>query len=169
MHIFILFITLLISVYTDIRSRKILNKVTLPAILIGLIYHSIISGFNGFTFSGLGLLVGIGLLFIPFAMGGMGAGDVKLMGAIGALMGSSFVFTTFLYTAIIGGLISLYIMIRRKELLSFFKRAMFSAVLLKETKGSVNILEKRDLAPSFPYGVAIALGALCAYLFGGIL
>ena len=110
----ILAITLIISFITDIRKRRILNIVTLPAILIGLIYYTVTSGFEGFLFSGKGLLVGFLILLIPYLLGGMGAGDVKLMAAIGALTGTSFVIESFLYTAIIGGLIAIILNFEKK-------------------------------------------------------
>lgn len=160
----ILLVILLISVITDIKSRKILNIVTLPSIIIGIIYYSAILGFDGFLFSGKGFLVGLALLFIPFVLGGIGAGDVKLLGAIGALKGTTFVFYSFLYGAAIGGFIALFILIKQKNIGGLLFR-LFNATLQKEV-GALN-LEKKDLAPSFPYGVAIALGVLCAYQLEG--
>lgn len=73
----VIFLILIISILTDLRNRKILNIVTLPAILVAFIYHFFTSGLDGLLFSGQGFLVGLGLLFIPFVMGGIGAGDVN--------------------------------------------------------------------------------------------
>src|SRR4051794_10810922 len=112
----LLLVILIISVITDLRNRKILNIVTLPTILLALFYYSFSTGFQGFAFSGLGFLVGIGILFIPFVMGGIGAGDVKLLAAIGALKGMMFVLYTGLFAGVIGGLIAVFILIKRKQL-----------------------------------------------------
>ncbi|MFP3361714.1 A24 family peptidase, partial [Planococcus sp. SIMBA_143] len=70
---------LLISFITDVRNRRILNSVTFPAMGIGLLYYTMTLGLEGFLFSGAGLLVGFALLLIPYLLGGMGAGDVKLL------------------------------------------------------------------------------------------
>ncbi|MBW8308903.1 MAG: prepilin peptidase, partial [Candidatus Paracaedibacteraceae bacterium] len=70
---------LLLSVKSDVTCRKIPNKLTFPVILWGLVSAGIFSGFNGILFSLGGFLVGLALFLIPFSMGGMGAGDVKLM------------------------------------------------------------------------------------------
>ncbi|PEQ95936.1 prepilin peptidase [Bacillus sp. AFS006103] len=165
---FILLIVLFTCVITDIKSRKIFNIVTLPAIIIGFTYSINLNGFEGFLYSGKGFLVGFSLLLIPFLMGGIGAGDVKLLAAVGALKGTQFVFYNFFYAAVIGGVIALVIMLRRGELKSFFIRVFYSFLFIKASEGSLN-LEKTDLAPTIPYGVPIAIGALCTYLLGRII
>ena len=70
---------LIISAATDLRSQKIPNMVTLPAALAALAYHTKINGLEGFLFSATGLAAGIALLILPYLMGGMGAGDAKLL------------------------------------------------------------------------------------------
>lgn len=164
----LLLIILLICTVTDIKSRKILNIVTFPAILIGFLFYLYTNGYEGFLFSGKGFLVGLGVLFIPFAMGGIGAGDVKLMAAIGTMKGAFFVFYAFLYAAIVGGIIALFILIRRKDVKGFFARITNSLLLLSFNKSKDSIqVSKKDLAPSFPYGVAIALGTVAMLLMEG--
>jgi prepilin peptidase CpaA len=162
---FILWTALLVSLITDLRSRKILNIVTIPAILAGMGYHMVTSGFNGFIYSGKGLLIGFALLMIPFVLGGIGAGDVKLLAAIGSLKGTAFVFSSFLYTALIGGAVSIIIIsffIGRKKLLevaSYYK----IPILLKPIRED----NSRPMKMTFPYGIAIVLGTFSAYIWGG--
>ncbi|WP_102348663.1 A24 family peptidase [Bacillus sp. Marseille-P3661] len=151
----ILLIALLISFFTDIKKRKILNIVTFPAMLLGIVLHTLTAGWDGFVFSSLGLLTGFALLIIPYALGGMAAGDVKLLMAIGALKGTAFVIGSFIYIAIIGGIIALIILLKQRELLSSLKRIFFSAQLR-----TLNGLSKNELHHAFPYGVAIVLGTV---------
>ncbi|MDG5788473.1 A24 family peptidase [Evansella sp. AB-P1] len=160
---FLLGVVLLISLVTDLMYRKIYNTITFPAMVFGFIYYIWTDGWNGFLFSGLGFLVGIGLLFIPFVLGGIGAGDVKLLAAIGALMGTSFVFYTFLYTCIAGGIIAIILIIKKKQGKGLYHR-MMNAVTLK----SVKIINDEDLHHAFPYGVAIFIGTFCAFYLGGV-
>lgn len=155
---------LIISIITDLRSRKILNIVTLPAILVALIYHFLTSGLNGFLFSGRGFLVGLGLLFIPFLMGGIGAGDVKLLAAIGAWKGTMFVLYTGIFGAIIGGLIAAFILLKRKQLGFTLKSMLFTVLFLKSTKGSLQFTKDNHKAVSIPYAIPIAFGALISIL-----
>lgn len=151
----ILFIALAISFITDVKGRRILNAVTFPAIIIGLISNTVANGWDGFLYSSLGLLTGFAVLVIPYALNGMAAGDVKLMMAIGALKGSAFVFGSFLYIAVIGGIIAFIILISKRELKSTIGRIFISARLK-----TLNSLNKHEYHHAFPYGVAIVLGTM---------
>ena len=87
----------------DIRVQKIPNLLTYPTMAVGLIYHSFTNGVEGFFFGAGGIGVGIGLFLIPYLIGVMGAGDAKLMGAVGAALGAKGVFYAVLLSAIVGG------------------------------------------------------------------
>ncbi|MED4204590.1 prepilin peptidase [Neobacillus mesonae] len=163
----ILLTILSISIITDLKERKILNSVTLPSILFAFIYFLSINGLEGFIFSGKGFLIGLGLLIIPYIMGGMGAGDVKLMAAIGALMGASFVFYSFIYTALIGGVIALALIIKQRGFINSLKSFFYSIIFLRSDLGSILIPKEKHSSISFPYGVAIVLGTLCTLVWGG--
>ena len=75
--------------------------------IAALILYSFAAGIDGFFFSLKGIAVGIGVLLIPYLLGGMGAGDAKLMGAVGGFLGAKGVFGAFLLTAAIGGIYAL--------------------------------------------------------------
>ena len=76
-----------LAVWTDVRQHRIPNWLVLSLLLIGFVYQVLVHGFAGLLYALGGLAIGIGL-FIGFYLGrGMGAGDVKLMGAVGALLG----------------------------------------------------------------------------------
>ncbi|MFC4321747.1 A24 family peptidase [Litchfieldia salsa] len=164
----ILFIALFISFITDIKERKILNIITLPTILYGVIYHSIANGWSGFLFSGFGFVVGFGLLLIPFILGGMGAGDVKLMSAIGSLMGAMFIMKAFVYISIIGGVISLFLIIRNRGYLDTVKNVGIMVPSLKDSQGNITLNEKSKDKIVFPYGVPIVLGTVLTIIWGGV-
>ena len=110
----ILFVTLVLAAAFDLRQRRIPNVLTLPVMAGGIIYWSVFSGVDGFMHGTGGLLLGIGFLVIFYLMGIMGAGDVKLMGAVGSFLGPQGVFHAFLYSAIIGGLYALFVLARSK-------------------------------------------------------
>jgi len=159
----------IISVYTDLKERKIYNAVVMPAALAGLAIHTALSGTAGIVFSLKGLGAGMGLLIIPFVMGGFGAGDVKIMGAIGSLKGALFVFKVFLAAGLAGGMLALVILIKQKRLLSTLKRIWQSFYVLVGSVFKINTLKSLDKAEfheTLPYGLAIGIGTLTAYLVG---
>ena len=85
-----LIIPLLIAAWiswSDLRTRKIPNYLTLGAALAGLLYNLAVFGLSGLTSGILGLLMGFGFLILPYILGGMGAGDVKALAALGAWLG----------------------------------------------------------------------------------
>ena len=144
----------------DYKKQKIPNYLTFPTVLTALIYHFCLSGLNGLLFSVLGISAGIALLIIPYIMGGMGAGDVKLLGAIGSFVGYKSVFFVFLFTAIFGGIYAILVLLwHEKSLLIFLKKAfhtVLSIVLTKGYKPEPN--NKNKIKPRLCYGIAIALG-----------
>ncbi|MHC4716963.1 MAG: A24 family peptidase, partial [Planctomycetota bacterium] len=153
---------LIVALVTDVRFGIIPNYLTGSVMLVGLTYHGITGGLNGFLFGALGLVVGIGLFFLPYIMGGMGAGDAKLMGAVGAILGAKEVFAAGVYTAILGGLYAvILILIKRKECGEFFERyAMMLKLFVRTQQFCFIPAEKGEKTPRLFYGVAIACGTL---------
>ncbi|MEX0974516.1 MAG: A24 family peptidase [Bacillota bacterium] len=142
------------AAFWDLRTQKIPNWLTLPAVLLGLVLNAAIGGPSGLRASALGTVTGVALLFVPFAMGGMGAGDVKMLAAVGSLAGPAFVFRTFLYGSITGGLIALAVIFGRSYLLRGMKLGP------APIDGGIRSRAKQV----FPYGVAILAGVVAAYV-----
>jgi prepilin peptidase CpaA len=160
---------LVICFFTDFKYQKIYNKVIYPAIIAAIIVNVSMNGLEGLKTSLIGFVVGMCILLIPYLMGGIGAGDVKLLAFIGALKGSIFVLNTALYMALIGGVIALIIIIYSKESKRFFKN-FFS--WLKSLLFGIRFrleLPTTSLLKKYPYGLAIVGGALICLLFKGAL
>ena len=151
---------LVVAAVTDLRTQKIPNLLTFSTMFLGLVYHSIINGWSGIIFSIEGLLLGIAILIIPYIMGGMGAGDAKLMGAIGAMVGPKGVFIAFLYTAIAGGIYALIILLFNMEYFKdFMKRSLITIKSFVLTRQFISVpAEKSKNKPKLCYGVSIAIG-----------
>lgn len=92
---------------TDLRSRRIPNILTFGSAVCAIGFHLALSGLPGGIDALGGWATGVALLFVPFALGGMGGGDVKLMGALGAWLGPSTVVWVVLYSGIAGGVFAL--------------------------------------------------------------
>ena len=150
-----------LSAIYDIKYRRIPNLFTYPAMLIGLLYNIKISGIEGMQFSLIGILSGIGLLIIPYILGKMGAGDAKLLGAIGSFIGAKGVFVSFLITALAGGFYALFIIILyNQKFEGFFTNFYYSCVNLIVTRQYVSFENQEDIRqrPKICYGLAIAAG-----------
>lgn len=104
--VFLASLFLFVICATDTLFSKIFNHSILLFASAALIYHFQRGGAFGISESLLGLLCGLSLFLIPYLLGGMGAGDVKALAALGALLGATTIFHVFLYTALIGGFIA---------------------------------------------------------------
>src|SRR5262245_30382896 len=99
----IVLLATLVAAVMDVWKFKVYNVLTVPLLLSGLAYHAVAGGIQGLPGSLLGALFGFGVLVVMYAMGGMGAGDVKLMAAIGAWLCMPLTFHVFLLGALASG------------------------------------------------------------------
>lgn len=152
---FVILIVLALSVLiTDIWKGNIYNLQTYTGCVLGGCLFFLSSGFSGLGTSLLGALAGLCILLPFYLLGGMGAGDVKYLAAIGALKGWYFVVITMYYSALIGGFMAIAIIIWKGR---FWKTIKSTFSILRHPK------RKRadDDDPLFlPYGVAISIGSL---------
>ena len=151
---------LISSAVIDFRTQKIPNLITYPGMVIAFSYHGALRGFDGLLFSLAGLAVGIGIFLLPYLMGGMGAGDAKLMGAIGGMIGAKGVFYAFLCTAIVGGIYAgVLILIHRTHFNGFFKKQMTTLCTFILTRKFIpDPIQDDPKRPRLCYGLAIAVG-----------
>ncbi len=157
---------LLLAVIFDQRERRIPNVLILVGLLLGMGWNVYAQGWTGIIFSLKGLGSGLALLFIPFAMRGMGAGDVKLLGVVGTFKGALFAFHTFIFMAIWGGLIAVMLLLIRGQLGKTLGRLWVGMLLaLSKARKMKESVEVSNSGICFPYALAIALGAVSAYLF----
>ena len=151
---------LISSAVIDFRTQKIPNLITYPGMVIAFSYHGALRGVDGLLFSLAGLAVGIGIFLLPYLMGGMGAGDAKLMGAVGGMIGAKGVFYAFLCTAIVGGIYALVlILIHRTRFNGFFKKQMTTLWTFILTRKFIpDPIQDDPKRPKLCYGLAIAVG-----------
>jgi prepilin peptidase CpaA len=156
----------------DWRSRRIPNYLTFGGALGGVVFQTAVFGWPGLAQALLGLLLGLGLLLLPYVFGGMGAGDVKALAALGAWLGPMGVFSVFLYMALAGGLMSLGVLLWKGILWNYLRKGWVLLQNLVMCRGQKIMLESltpgEDLTEGLPYGVAIALGMTAYVLWGNL-
>ncbi|MEA3411735.1 MAG: A24 family peptidase [Pseudomonadota bacterium] len=160
-------IALLLTVtVTDLRAHHISNRITLGGAAFAIVVSLVTNSTDGLVTSLLGLAVGFAAFIPLYAIGGMAAGDVKLMAMVGAFLGlKGALFATGL-SIIAGGLLGLLILISRKGFLTWIRRMLMSLRLLLTTGNPrlayIPPAPNEPAALRFPYALAITIGTLAA-------
>jgi len=102
----------LMACLTDLRSRRIPNVLTFGAALAGLVFQFATGGVEALGQAALGWLLGALVFLLPFALGGLGGGDVKLLAALGAWLGPADALWLVLYTGVAGGVMAVAVSAR---------------------------------------------------------
>ncbi|OEU53551.1 MAG: hypothetical protein BA871_07100 [Desulfuromonadales bacterium C00003096] len=152
---------------SDTLFSKIPNLFNLALLLFAFGYHYHQSGLAGISLAFFGLLAGLALFLLPFIMGGMGAGDVKALAALGALLGPSTILQVFIYTGLCGGVMGLlqciFVPQLRRNCISWIRNLRAG---LLPTRSEV---ERSGQTLRFPYAAAIAFGYYAYISWGGLL
>ena len=165
----LLFIALALAITAaifDVRQRRIPNWLTYPGIASGLVLRGLLLGWKGLIGAVEGFLLLGGIMFLFYVVRAMGAGDVKLMAAVGSMVGPEHGFIILLATAICGGLLAIVYALYRGRMGSTLKN-LGSVVLFHAQTGlkahpDLNLDNPATLR--MPYGLAIAAGTLYAFL-----
>ena len=165
------FCALTFSAYTDISKGKIYNWVSYPAVILGFAFR-FFSGWPdnctaGLVSSFLGAFLGFILLFVFFVVGGIGAGDVKLMTAIGAFGGWYFLIWTFYFSAIVGGFAAIFVLIYKGQLWSGLKRTfLFFKNIFFPFGEKVTLVHENAI--TIPFGVVIVAATYLTFFLKGV-
>ncbi len=160
----ILFIPMaLLITYWDVRYRRIPNELVLLTFIGGLALNTIFGGSHGFLISLGGFGLAFGLMFVLHAFGTMGAGDVKLFAAIGAINGVSLVLPTLMVVALTGGVFAICKMIysRRTATTLLGVTQVFYGLLPGQRVPRFEV--PADRTYTLPYAVPICFGSLIAF------
>ncbi|HID76545.1 MAG TPA: prepilin peptidase [Planctomycetaceae bacterium] len=171
-HIWLVSALLVVAAVIDGYKLKVPNWLTFPMIISGWIYSFAFYGWAGLGWSLAGTAVGLGLLLPAYAIGGMGAGDVKLLAGVGAWVWATHTFWAFAVSAVVGGLIALAMVLYRrawahhKDQFLVILTEIFIirdpnqlAALAAERKGRMLLL---------PYGIPIAVGTIAYFAWWGM-
>ena len=145
---------------TDLRARRIPNVLTFGAAALALVYHGTASGGAGLLWSLAGWLVGLALFFLPFALGGMGGGDIKLLAALGAWFGPSDVVWLALYTGVAGGLMAIVVALVRGYLPTALRNVglLLTHWRVAGIRPLPELTIEHSAAPKLAYAIPIFIG-----------
>ncbi len=144
----------------DLRTRKIPNRLTGPAVIAGLLMHFGLDGWRGLGSSAAAALFGGAIFVVFFIAGGMGAGDVKLMTAIGSFCGLSLVGNVLLLTVIAGGLLAIGLAVAKGRVKETFVNVAVLAVhhQISGLQPHTELHVRNEQTLRLPYGLAVAAG-----------
>ena len=161
--------------WIDYRDRRVPNWLNAGLAALGLLAQGYHFGWSGIAAGMLGLLVGFGVLIVPWLMHGMGAGDVKLMMAIGVWLGPWLTFLSFCTGAIVGGIIAAVMILYTGRMWDAYANL---ATIANKVTSRATLFSEFGSAKSFgstsqllPYGVPLTIGTLIIFfgqpVFGG--
>jgi len=149
-------------IYYDVRYRRIPNLFVVGLLIGGLTINTSFGGFSGALTSVEGFALAFLPMFLIHLFGAMGAGDVKLFGAVGSVIGVSMVPLTFLVVVMLGAALAVYTMLRSGTVFSTLHGVLRIFAGIMPGWEMPRFAIPPDRKHTIPYGVAIMLGSLIA-------
>ncbi len=172
-HVKLVCVTLIVAAYIDGKQLRVPNWITFPMVFSGLAFCAWTGGWSGLGDGLLGMVVGLVCLLPLYSVGGMGAGDVKLMAGIGAWLGASVTFYAFCVSTVVGAVMAVLMVAYRK---SFQKHCVNLLVILNEWMTVKDPRELSRLAAErkptmflLPYGIPICIGSIAYFFYQGMI
>jgi prepilin peptidase CpaA len=171
--VWVVTITLVVAAVIDGRKLKVPNWITYPMVFSGWAYSGLYFGWEGILWSLAGTAVGLGLLLPAYAIGGMGAGDVKLLGGVGAWLGATTTFYAFCVSAVFGGILAVVMVFLsgqwRKHWDQMRSISMEVMTVRDPTTLSEIAADRKSSMMLLPYGIPIAIGSIGYFAWMGML
>jgi len=172
-HVKFVCLVLIVAAYIDGKELRVPNWITFPMVLSGLIYCTVTEGLNGLGFGLLGMVVGLLTLLPLYAVGGMGAGDVKLMAGIGAWLGASATWNAFIATVVVGAVMAIAMVLYRKSWEKHYGQFLLILGEFKSIKDPAKLseiaAERKPRMLLLPYGIPICVGSIGYFVYSGMI
>jgi len=152
------------SIVTDLRMGKIYNLLTVPCMLAGLTLGTIAGGLTGVADRLLGMAAVVIVVVLLSPLTKLGGGDTKLLMAVGALQGFHFTIRAMLFTGVVGGVLALVVIARRRMLKQTAANMMTN--MISNAAGISTDLAMGSMVGKIPYSPAITMGVLVALALG---
>lgn len=166
-------VVLVVAAVIDGYRLKVPNWVTFPLVISGWVYSVAAFGLPGLGWSLLGTVVGLALLLPLYCVGGMGAGDVKLLAGVGAWVWAGVTFWAFCASAVAGGLIAVAMVLLRgvwaKHQAQFWGILNEFVTIRDPNELATIAAERKSSMMLLPYGIPIAVGTIAYFAWSGML
>lgn len=166
-------VALIWAAWIDGKELKVPNWLTFPFIISGWIYSVAYFGWEGIGLSLLGTAAGLALLLPAYAIGGMGAGDVKLLAGVGAWMHATHTFWAFVVSVFVGAIMAIAMVIHRKAWGKHsmqFKSIVNEILTIRDPNELSRIAaERKSSMLLLPYGIPICVGTILYFAWQGLL
>jgi prepilin peptidase CpaA len=157
----------------DVWKFKVSNAVTVPLLVSGLLYHGLAGGPSEFAGSMLGMVFGFGILIGFYILGGMGAGDVKLLAAVGAWLGMPHTFYVFIASSLATGVYALVLVLASGRLgetwvslqLLWHRLAVIGRHLGADDRVEAEVNRADRRRRLIPFAAMVALGILATFVW----
>jgi prepilin peptidase CpaA len=171
--VWLLSAVLVVAAAIDGWKLKVPNWITFPLVIGGWAYSTAYFGWEGLAWSLLGTIVGLLLLLPAYAIGGMGAGDVKLLAGVGAWVWATNTLYAFCASAIVGGVIAVAMVLWRRDWYHHWFQFWSIAGEICEVRDpnalSAIAAERKSAMLLLPYGIPIAIGSIAYFVWAGML
>ena len=172
-HVWLVSVVLVVAAVIDGWKLKVPNWLTFPLVMGGWIYSTATFGWSGLGWSLVGTGVGLGLLLPAYAIGGMGAGDVKLLAGVGAWVWGTVTLYAFCVSAIVGGVIAVVMVLCggswRRHRDQFWAILCEIMVVRDPNQLSTTAAQRKSSMMLLPYGIPIAIGTIVYFTWTGML
>ncbi len=166
-------VLLIWAAYIDGKQLRVPNWLTFPMVLAGIAMNTALHGWAGTQFALLGICCGLLTLLPLYSVGGMGAGDVKLMAGIGAWLGWEVTFWSFGATVVVGAVMAVIMAFRSGRFQHHYQQFLHIALEILHIKNprqlSAIAAERKPRMLLLPYGIPICIGSIGYFMWSGMI
>lgn len=170
-HVKFVCLVLIVAAWIDGKQLRVPNWLTYSMVFSGIAYNCYTAGWSGLGLAMLGLAVGLATLMPLYAVGGMGAGDVKLMAGIGAWLGWEVTLYAFVWTVVVGAVMSICMVLYKRAFAKHYANFLMiftEWMTIKDPRELSKIAaERKPTMYLLPYGIPICIGTIGYFLATG--